>query len=586
VKFSVLALGFDGTIAERGSVSADLRAVLAEVRERGILIVLATGRTLTHLRDGAGDLSFADAIVAENGAVVALPRAVPRLLCGEASIAFMQALEQAGIAFRSGRCVVEADAGDAGRILSVVRSLELPLALSFERGRVMALPAGVCKSAGLREVLHAFRLSPHNALAIGGAANDHDLLDACEYGAAVEWGSEALKNAADGLVPGADPASLVPYLRGAIESMRLPEARVGRSKVTLGQTREGRPVIFTVRARNLLVAGDPRSGKSWATGLVCEQLVLLGYSLCIVDPEGDYGSLEGIPGIVVVGGTAPLPPPREITRALHHPDLSFVVDLSRLGHLAKMEYLRTLLPDLVRFRGRTGLPHRIVVDEAHYFLGQPDASEFFDFELGGYALVTYRVSDLHPQVLATMQAIVMTHTSDSRELATLARLAGSKDDSAWSGLLGDLAIDEAALIRATGTEGAQPARFRLAPRLTAHVRHRAKYRDVPLPTDRAFVFTREGTPRGTARTLSAFVEGIASAPADAVDAHARRGDFSRWIADVFGDQTLALEVRELEERHRHGEVVDLVTALVESVSLRYEVGAPGSERRPSGRAAE
>jgi hypothetical protein len=65
-----------------------------------------------------------------------------------------------------------------------------------------------------------------------------------------------------------------------------------------------------------------------------------------------------------------------------------------------------------------------------------------------------------------------------------------------------------------------------------------------------------------------------------VDAHARRGDFSRWIADVFGDRPLADEVRDLEERHRRGEIVDLVTALVESVSLRYEVvSAVGAERR-------
>jgi hypothetical protein len=183
-------------------------------------------------------------------------------------------------------------------------------------------------------------------------------------------------------------------------------------------------VAIAVLGRNLLVAGDPRSGKSWGTGLLCEQLILLGYSLCILDPEGDYASLDALPGVVTVGGTAPLPPPREITRALRHPDLSLVVDLSRLGHAVKTEYLHLLLPDLVRVRGRTGLPHRIVVDEAHYFLSRPDANDHFDFELGGYVLVTYRVSELHARVLAAMQAVLMTHPSDRRELATLSRLAG------------------------------------------------------------------------------------------------------------------------------------------------------------------
>lgn len=32
-------------------------------------------------------------------------------------------------------------------------------------------------------------------------------------------------------------------------------------------------------------AGDTKSGKSWVTGLLCEQLILYGYCLCILDPE-------------------------------------------------------------------------------------------------------------------------------------------------------------------------------------------------------------------------------------------------------------------------------------------------------------
>jgi hypothetical protein len=340
-----------------------------------------------------------------------------------------------------------------------------------------------------------------------------------------------------------------------------------------------------VRGRNVLVAGDPRSGKSWAAGLLSEQHVLLGYSLCIVDPEGDYAPLEALPGVLALGSAAPPPAPDDVTRLLHHTDVSVVVELSRMPHEAKTEYLHELLPHLVRFRRRTGLPQRILVDEAHYFLDRPDASAFFDFELGGYTLVTYRVSELPPPLLRTMDAVVMTHTSDPREIAALAAVAGREGDEAWAALLRDLAIDEAALVRAAGTEGAHVERFRLAPRLTAHVRHRAKYRDVPLPADRAFVFTRAGAPVGApAGTLRAFVEGISRAPADAVDGHARRGDFSRWVADVFGDRPLADEVRELEERHRRGEVLDLATALVESVSLRYEVDREEDRAPAAGRA--
>lgn len=580
MKLRVLALDYDGTIAEHGRLSEAVRDALAAVRERGVAIVLATGRILDDLRDAAGDLSFADAVVAENGAIVVLQGTAPRLLCHEASPAFMGALERRGIAFRSGRCVVEADAEDAVRLLPVIRSVELPLGLTFNRGRVMALPPGVCKSAGLREVLRMFRISPRNALAIGDAENDHDLLDVCEYGAAVEWGSRALKESADGVVPGAAPSDVAPYLRRVAQHLRLPVARSPRRSVALGRARDGSEVALAVRGRNILVAGDPRSGKSWAAGLVSEDLVLLGYSLCIVDPEGDYASLEALPGVVALGGASPLPNPSDVTRVLHHADASVVLDLSRLPHDAKREYLHELLPHLVRFRQRTGLPQRILIDEAHYFLHRPDASAFFDFALGGYTFVTYRVSELDPSVLRTVEAVVMTHTSDPREIAALASVAGREGDRSWATLLDDLAIDEAALVRATGTGGAHVERFRLAPRLTAHVRHRAKYRDVPLPRERAFVFTRAGVPFGApACTLRGFVNAISRAPPEVVHAHARRGDFSRWIADVFGDHPLADEVRELEERHRRGQVVDLATALVESVALRYEV-APALAAAP------
>jgi hypothetical protein len=59
---------------------------------------------------------------------------------------------------------------------------------------------------------------------------------------------------------------------------------------------------------------------------------------------------------------------------------------------------------------------------------------------------TYRVSDLNPEVIATVAAVVMTHTSDPRELAVLAHVAGAEADAAVRGVV-----------------------------------HRAKYRDVPSP---------------------------------------------------------------------------------------------------------
>ena len=48
-------------------------------------------------------------------------------------------------------------------------------------------------------------------------------------------------------------------------------------------------------------------------------------------------------------------------------------------------------------------------------------------------------------------------------------------------------------------------RFLLAPRLTAHVRHRTKYVDMPIAETHAFVFAEGGHPGPRARTLREFV---------------------------------------------------------------------------------
>jgi hypothetical protein len=56
-----------------------------------------------------------------------------------------------------------------------------------------------------------------------------------------------------------------------------------------------------------------------------------------------------------------------------------------------------------------------------------------------------------------------------------------------------------------------------------------------------------------------------------LDGHARRGDFSRWIADVFHDHPLASDLRKLEQRYRLGYVESLSTELARAIRERYEV---------------
>jgi hydroxymethylpyrimidine pyrophosphatase-like HAD family hydrolase len=580
MKFSVLAVDFDGTIAVGDALSPEVRSAIGEIRGQGVVVVLATGRILDDLERVAGDLHFVDAVVAENGAVVAFPDSgYTRVNAQPPDDRFIGALRDQGIAFHSGRVVVEASANDAERILSIIRRLELPLVLAFNRSQLMVLPQTVSKATGVRQALSILRLSPHNAVAIGDAENDHELLQACEVGVAVGWGSRALQRAADYVLPGDGPPAVADYVRALANRRRVPVPLRTRRQLALGHTEDGRPLSLAVRGRNVLVAGDPKSGKSWITGLLCEQLILYGYSLCVLDPEGDYASLESLPGVSVLGGADPLPRPMELLRALRHADTSLVIDLSHADHSEKTSYLRAVLPALATLRRQTGLPHRIVVDEAHYFLHDPDVPRMLDLELNGYTLVTYRASQLHPSLLAASEAIVATRESDPREARALFAMCstcqGRRSEGEWVELLGGIPLGEAVVLPITEEAQGEIRRIRLTPRLTPHVRHLAKYIDIPVQESRAFVFWQNGRPSSErARTLRDFVAVLERTTARALDGHFRRGDFSRWIREVFGDYPMGKTVQRIEDDYRAGHQADGIRALTEAVRSRYEFIEP------------
>jgi hypothetical protein len=515
-------------------------------------------------------------VVAENGAVIEFPDSGYSTTIGQPPPqSLLEALRTEGIAFDEGRVIVEASASDALRILAIVRRLELPLALIFNRSRVMVLPQAISKATGLRQALTILRLSVHNTIGIGDAENDHELLQTCEVGLAVEWGSNALKASADFVLTGDGPAAVGDYIRALANRRRVPVPVNTRRRLLLGHADDGQPMALAVRGRNVLIAGDPKSGKSWVTGLLSEQLILYGYCLCILDPEGDYVSLEALPGVVVFGGPDPLPSPREVMKALRHPDVSVIVDLSHASQSEKVEYLRTILPVLAVLRRETGLPHRIVVDEAHYFLHDEDVLDLLDLKLNGYTLATYRASRLHPDILAASEAIVVTRESDPHEVASLITLCCSSQGEhapEWGRMLGELTVGEAMVLPVTAEAGGEARRIRLAPRLTPHVRHFAKYIDISVPSARAFVFWRNGGPPDRrARTLREFVSIVDDASTAALDGHLRRGDFSRWVADVFGDYPLAEQLERIEREYRVGARSDASASISQAIRSRYEL---------------
>jgi hypothetical protein len=77
-----------------------------------------------------------------------------------------------------------------------------------------------------------------------------------------------------------------------------------------------------------------------------------------------------------------------------------VIDLSCMEHHAKLAYIRSVLPALNVMRRRMGTPHRIIVDEGHYFLRDAVKHKLLDLDFNGYTIVTYWPSQLPQDLVA------------------------------------------------------------------------------------------------------------------------------------------------------------------------------------------
>src|SRR3954469_24585760 len=111
MKLSVLAFDYDGTIARNDRVPSSVLDAIANARRRNVTVILVTGRILDDLRRVAGDLTFVNAVVAENGAVVHFPGSgQTTILAPLIPSSFMARLKELRIPFGAGQCLVDADA--------------------------------------------------------------------------------------------------------------------------------------------------------------------------------------------------------------------------------------------------------------------------------------------------------------------------------------------------------------------------------------------------------------------------------------------------------------------------------------------
>lgn len=543
--FRAVAVDYDGTLTQGPRPQASVLAAVREVRAAGRMVVLVTGRILSELRADFAEVDDEfDAIVAENGAVLA-GDGDTRDLARPVDAELAAALAHRDVALRRGRVLVACDAAGASVALEQVARLGLDCQLVRNRDALMILPAGVTKGTGLVEALGDLGVSPHSAIGVGDAENDHPLLEVCELGVAVANAVDSLKGHADVVCDEPDGAGVAALLRDTVlaDANRIPPKRL---QLALGTTADGQTVCLPASQVNLLITGASGAGKSYVTGLVVEQLVGLGYSLLLVDHEGDHLELGRRRGVRVVGGGSDPPGPRQLTQLLAHRSSSVVVDLSLLDEAAQRDYLHTVVPAVLAQRAATGLPHWIVLEEAHSVLANPDvAGEMLASGPRGYCLTTYQPGALAPAMREHLDYVLAVtggdHTAgDSVDF--LAEVTGTDPQGPPARLhtpSGD------ALLATVGGVGA-PLELTLTARATRHVRHWHKYVHGGLPPHLRFY--PHGSDHGCAN-LGDLHRNLATLSADTLTFHAHRRDFSRWIARVLADPDLAALVEQLEAYH-------------------------------------
>src|SRR5215510_1438427 len=203
-------------------------------------------------------------------------------------------------------------------VIEVIRDLGLELQVTFNKGAVMVLPAGVTKATGLAAALHTLGLSPHNLVGVGDAENDHAFLHLCQCAVAVANALPMVQDGADLVTRGgngtgvqelidrllvSDLAELAPYLT--------------RHHILLGNREDDQEVRVSPYGGPILLAGTSGSGKSTLPTGFLERLIEAGYQCCILDPEGDYDTFEGA---VTLGDRQRAPTVAEALRLLEPPE--------------------------------------------------------------------------------------------------------------------------------------------------------------------------------------------------------------------------------------------------------------------------
>jgi hydroxymethylpyrimidine pyrophosphatase-like HAD family hydrolase len=562
VRYLALAADYDNTLAWDGHIADMTAAVLERLRASGRRLILITGRRLDDLSRIKQRLFIFDYVVAENGALVLDPRThavIP--LFSPPPQRFLERLKSRGITpLEIGEVIIATLENQKVAVLEVIQELGLELQLIFNRNALMILPAGANKATGLAFVLRKLGLSLHEVVGIGDAENDHSFLERCECAIAVANAVPSVREMAALVTQGENGEGVIEVVEKLISNdLKEVEKQLLHHQIPLGIQTDGTYAWIPQHGRNLMVVGPSGCGKStFAAGLV-ERLIAQSYQVCIIDPEGDYGTLQGV---IPLGGPQRPPSINEILAVLEDPQANLNINLLGIPVDDRPDFFTRLLSNLQAMRIRTGRPHWLLVDEAHHVL--PAAwghiGETFPQQLGKTFFITVHPDHIASQVLASVDIVIAVGWEPERSLQAFATAAGTTLSCLEFHHGGDKAV--VWFVK----KKKEPFPVTIIPGRLERLRHHRKYAEGDV---RHHSFYFRG-PRGK-QNLRAQNLVIFSQIAEGIDEetwlfHLQRGDYSRWFREVIRDSYLATQAEQIEERKdlAPAETRHLIRHLIES----------------------
>ncbi len=546
MRYHILACDYDGTLAEHGKVDKDTLAALERLLATGRKLVLVTGRELPELLQIFPEVHYFSHVVAENGALLYCPATrEEKALAPAPDPVFIETARKRGVnPLAVGRVIVATWRPHETELLKVIQELGLELQIIFNKDAVMILPSGVNKATGLKAALTELGFSPHEAVGVGDAENDHAFLALCECSAAVANALPVVKEHADYVATKERGAGVAELIDELIASDLAPvAAKLERHNLLIGHDEKGAEVRLPAFGPNILIAGPSGSGKSTAATSFLERLADAHYQFCIIDPEGDYSEL---PAVTTLGNEKKGPTVEEVAKKLSASVDDMVVNLIGLPLSDRPPFFLSLLPQLQELRARFGRPHWVIIDEAHHLLPK-------DWEPGRAGLPhdwqrTVLIT-VHPDQVAQHSLQSVEHViAVGKEAEKTIKQFQEAIEEPLSADLKPIVLEEGRVLLWSRTKKSAQ-RVKLVPSKIQHHRHLRKYAEGELPPEQSFTFHGPlGKLNLQARNLIQFMQMSDGVDDDTWTYHLQIGDYEKWFREKIKDEQLADEAKQLKQK--------------------------------------